>query len=213
MITDHRNGADDPQPDLARPVRLFIPRQQIAGECESERRAEQEHAGHPGQLAGPLIGAPDEHLDQVEQQQNHHGAGAPVVDAADEPAQRCFFLDVFHTLPRSANRGCVAGGQQDAGHDLKHEHEQQQTAKRSSPARSAFDRLKKHPLLQFPPTCARAEEAGLGRRLCLVGWRFAHRDTFSHGNPADGRYTSTASFSFKPVRKSCQRTHRCPSRI
>ncbi len=121
-----------------------------------------------------------------------------------------FLLDIFHALPCRADRRCVTGGQQDAGHDLKDEHEQQQTAERGGPSRSALDWLKQHALSQFPPTRAGTEETRPGKRLCLLLGSIRHCGAF-YCEAFPGRlYSCTVIRSCSPVRKSCQRTHRCP---
>ena len=59
----------------------------------------------------------------------------------------------------------------------------------------------------------RAKESGLGRALRLIVGKLGHENAFSNRNFVGGLYAPTATFSGNPVRKSCQRTQRCPSRI
>jgi hypothetical protein len=80
-VAKGRNCTDDPEADPGRPVGFLVPGEQVTGERQSQSTDQKQHADHPGELARPLVGAPDEDLHEVRQQQDDHGAGAPVVPA------------------------------------------------------------------------------------------------------------------------------------
>lgn len=133
MIAGPGDGTDDAHSHLAGPIGALIPGEEVSGESKAQGRGQQQYAGHPRQLSRPFVGPPDKNLPKVEQEKNHHGAGSPVMDAADKPAEWRLVLNVFHALPRRRNRWGVTGDQQDAGDDLKDEVEQEQASKRGRP--------------------------------------------------------------------------------
>ena len=120
---DDRGGAGDVGADDRRPVGLLVPRQQVAGEGEAEHDEEQARADQPGDLARVAVGAPHEDPQRVQADEQHQQAGRPVVDPADDRAERRL-VDVLDALVGVVRARDVRHRERDAGHDLDHEQEQ-----------------------------------------------------------------------------------------
>ena len=102
----------------------------------AERRAERQRDKdvHKRQLARLLVSPPDEYLHDVEQQQNDHRAGAPVMQRADEGPQRHLFLDELDARPGAVQGRRIVHRQQDPGDHLQHENEKEEAAEGGGPA-------------------------------------------------------------------------------
>ena len=79
---DDRRRAGDVRSNLGRPIRLLIPRQQIAGEPEAQHEEQQHDAEQPVGSRGVLVRAHRENADHVGEGEHHHRRRAPMVDAA-----------------------------------------------------------------------------------------------------------------------------------
>ena len=86
-LPDDRHATGDLGADDGRPEGPLVPGQQVAGEAEADGHGQQADAHQPGDLARVLVGALDEDPRQVEDQEDDHQVGSPVVDAPDEPAE------------------------------------------------------------------------------------------------------------------------------
>ena len=82
-----RHRAGDVGADLGGPVGLLVPGQQVAREPEAEGDEQQHHAGEPVELARRLVGAGEEDAQHVDEHQQHHATGGPLVDGAYPPAE------------------------------------------------------------------------------------------------------------------------------
>ena len=75
----------------------------------------------PRELARKLVGAEEEHLHHVEQDDRDHEVRAPAVQRAQEPAERLLVVEALEAAPRLVGRRHVDERQADAGHDLQDE--------------------------------------------------------------------------------------------
>src|SRR5204862_2752163 len=57
FVTEHRRRTTHVAPDGHRPDRELVPRQQVAREREEQGQDQEEHADHPVELTGRLVGA------------------------------------------------------------------------------------------------------------------------------------------------------------
>ena len=115
----------------------MVPRQQVAGERQSQHDLHQDEAEPEIDLARRTVRAVDHHLHKVERQQHDHRVGHEVVHAAQQPAARHLVLDVVDALPGGLRAGAVRGPQHHAGDDLHEEAEHQRAAPDVAPARAA----------------------------------------------------------------------------
>ncbi|CFO05269.1 Uncharacterised protein [Bordetella pertussis] len=126
---DERDGREQVHDHLGAPVRHLAPGQQIAEEGLAHQTEEDGHAEDPHQLARLAVRAVEQaaqHV-QVDHHEEHRGAGG--VHVAHQPAPRDFAHDVFNRLERAFGIGLVMHDQENAGHDLDHQHQQCQGAK------------------------------------------------------------------------------------
>ena len=79
--------ARDVERDRRRPVRLLIPRQQIAGERKGEDDQQEQHADHPVQLARLLVGPEQHDAQHVDDRRDDDEAGAEEVKTAQHAAE------------------------------------------------------------------------------------------------------------------------------
>ena len=127
----NRREAGDVERDLRGEVCVHVPRQQIAGETEHERNEQQEDADDPLQLARRLIGAPDQHLQQVQEDERDHRRRAPVMHRQEEVRVR-IQVDGARRFPRRRRRRRVEERQEDARDDL-HDHREERGASEDVP--------------------------------------------------------------------------------
>ncbi len=120
--------------DRGRPVRLLVPRQQIAAERERQDHEQQHDARDPGGFARLLVGAEQHHPQHVRHRRDHDEAGAEEVQPAQQPAERQLLRDVAHALVRVVGRRHVEHRQHHAGGQLGAEQEQQDAAGDEPPA-------------------------------------------------------------------------------
>jgi hypothetical protein len=115
---DGGSHAGDAGADGRRPERLLVPGQQVTGEAEAEHQQQQEDAGDPGHFPGELVAAGEDHPQQMQHRQDHHGAGAPMVKASNEPPGGDLGRDELDAVVRVIGGRHVVHRQQDSGHDL-----------------------------------------------------------------------------------------------
>ena len=127
-MPDERDVFRNVRADDRRPVRLQIPRQQIAGEAEAERDEEEHDAGDPGAFARLTIGAGEEARQHVQEHDDHHGGSAPVMNAAQQPAGRHLGHDVIDRLISLVRRRVVIHRQEHAGNEHRAEEHDEQAA-------------------------------------------------------------------------------------
>ena len=129
------------RPDDGRPVRLLVPREEIAREAESEDEEEEREAHEPVQLARLAVRAEDERARHVEDGEDDHRRGAPVVEAAHEPSREEPRLDRLHAFPRVVRRGRVREREREARHELHEEHGERRGPQREEPRSTNGDGL------------------------------------------------------------------------
>ena len=130
---DDRAGAVDVDADDRGPVGALVERQQVAGEGHRHRQDQQHHADHPVELARVLVGAEEEGPAHVEEDQDHHHAGAPLVHPVHELAEEDVVVDVGDRGVGLGRRGRVEHRQEDAGDGLDDEGEEGRRAERVEP--------------------------------------------------------------------------------
>ena len=69
-------------------------------------------------LARVFVGCSDKHTQHVDKDDDHHHRGAPVMDAADQPAEGNAFHDVLDRIVGMIGRRSVINGQEDPGDTL-----------------------------------------------------------------------------------------------
>ena len=75
---------------------------------------QQADADQPGQLARIFEGCGEEYPQQVNKDDDHHQRCAPVMDAADQPAECHAFHNVLHRVVGVVGGGGVIDGEEDA---------------------------------------------------------------------------------------------------
>ena len=140
------------RPDDRRPVRLLVPREEIAREAESEDEEEERDAHEPVQLAGAAVRAEDERARHVEDGEDDHRRGAPVVEASHEPAREEPRLDRLHAFPRVVRRRRVREREREAGDELDEKDDERRGSQREEPRAPDGDGL----VGERPPERARA---------------------------------------------------------
>ena len=84
----------------------------------------------------------DEHAQHVDEDHQHHQTGAPVMDAADQPAEGHIVHDVLDAVVGVIGRGGVIDGQEDARQPLQNKKEQTGRAERVPPVAFRFGAVK-----------------------------------------------------------------------
>ena len=163
---DEGRDGHDVGRDLGGPETFLIPRQQVASEREAEHEKQQHHAKEVVNFARSLVRAVDDHLHQVQHEQDRHGLGRVVMDAAQEPAAPHLALDVVHALPGRLRTGRVGHPEKNPGDDLHHEGEAERAAPHVTPARAARHVFVKRLVEQF--LAARAAVHPIVKRLDFV---------------------------------------------
>lgn len=157
LWTNDRSGSHDFGRDLRRVVALLIPRQQIAGQSESQHDLHQDQAEPEINFSRSLVRPVDHDLHQVQCQQHRHGLSGEVMQSAHQPAVLHVVLDVVHALPSGRCAGAVGRPEKEAGDDLDREGEDQRAAPDVSPACPAGDILVQSFVHQFPEASAIVE--------------------------------------------------------
>jgi len=136
LLSEERRAPRDVDRHGGRPVRLLIPRQQIAGEREAEDEEQQDDAGHPRHLAWLLVRTEHHDAQHVNHCGNDDEARAEEVQAADDAAERQLIGDVADAVVGVLRRGHVVHRQHHAGNQLHAEQEEQDAAGDEPPAGS-----------------------------------------------------------------------------
>ncbi len=118
---DEGDAAEDGGSDAEAPVGVLIEAEDLAGEGHAKSEQEEEDADDPGEFAGELVGAEEEDLHHVDEDDGDHEVGAPAVHGAQEPAEFDVVVEELKAVPGVGRGGCVDEREQDAGHDLEHE--------------------------------------------------------------------------------------------
>ena len=142
---DDRARRGDVHGDDRRPVGALVERQQVAGQAHHQGEDQEHDADHPVQLPGVLVGAEEERSRHVEEDQDDHQRGAPLVEAADELAEEDVVGQVRDRVVGLGRRGHVVHRQEDAGQRLHREDEQRRRAERVEPVRALRDLAEQHP--------------------------------------------------------------------
>ena len=132
--THNRRAGGKLRRDHRAPVGPVIPGEEVSGEAVGQREQQQRNSRYPGGFTRLLIGAVEECLGHMQHHHHDHHAGAPVVQAAHEPAARDFRQDVAQAVVRIAGGRRVIEGQQRASEGLHQKQEQRHTAENLVPA-------------------------------------------------------------------------------
>ena len=130
---DDRHHLTDPGTHHRCPIGPLVPWQQIAGESEGERDQQQCDTGDPGDFSRILVGAIHDDPDHVQDRQQHHGARPPVMQTADQPAEREVVGDVGDTGVGLSRLGDVVDGEEDSRDELNRDGEEGRAAERVGP--------------------------------------------------------------------------------
>ena len=140
-----RAGGGDVVGDDRGPVGALVEGQQVAGQAHHQGEDQQHHADHPVELARVLVGAEEEGPPHVEEDQDDHHRGAPLVHPADELAEEDVVGQVGDRPVGLGRRGRVVHRQEDAGDRLDDEGEQGRRAERVEPVGPLRHLAEEHP--------------------------------------------------------------------
>ena len=76
---DERGTAGDGGSDAESPVSVLIEAQDLSAEGHAQSHQQKKNADDPGELPGKLVGAEEEHLHHVNEDDRHHEVRAPTV--------------------------------------------------------------------------------------------------------------------------------------
>src|SRR6185312_5257995 len=124
------------------PVADLIPRQQIAGETEQQRRQEERHADDPVELTRWLVGAVIEDAHHVQRHRHHHQVSRPAVHVAHELAEDDGAVDLLNIRVGDTLLRHEVEHQEDARDGQHQEQEERETTE--TPGVGDFHRLAAH---------------------------------------------------------------------
>ena len=191
-VSDARRARRDRGADPEPPVGVLIPAEDLTREGHAERAEKQEDADDPRELARVFVGAPEKDLDHVQRHDRDHRVGAPEMDRAQEPTERCLVVEIEQALIGAFGRGHVDESQADARRDLQHEERERRAAEDVPPARRAAW----HRVIE-----GRRDRAAQARSFLQPGER-----------RTDGPATVRAHTGLERVGSCPPRTQRAPSR-
>ncbi len=141
-VADEGNRACDLRADRGRPVGRLVPGEQVAREAHANGRQQKTDADQPGQLARIFVGGGHKHPQHMDEDDDHHQRCAPVMDAADQPAEGNAFHDVLDGVVGMIGGGSVINGQENPGHPLQNKKEQTRRAECVPPVALGFGAVK-----------------------------------------------------------------------
>ena len=95
---------------------------------------QQKNADDPGELARKFVGAEEEYLRHVDENDGDHEVRSPAVQRTQKPAERNLMVQNVEAVPRLARGGNVDQRQKNAGEDLQKEQRESSAAKDVPPA-------------------------------------------------------------------------------
>ena len=135
--SDERGDRGDVRGDPRGPEALLVPGQQVTGQRERQHQHQQDDARPEVEFPRGLVGAVDDHLHQVQDEQHGHRVRGVMMEPAQEPAAPHLMLDEVDALPRGLRTRAVRQPEEAAGDHLDHEAERQRAAPDVAPARAA----------------------------------------------------------------------------
>jgi hypothetical protein len=138
---DQGHGPGDAGLDQPGPVTLLIPGQAEAGDGKAHHQQQHHQPDDPVQLPRRPVGAPHQHLHQVQHRHHDQRRGPEAVHAAHEPACRQLVLDEGHRRPGGLHRRGVIERQEHAGDHLQQHQERGHGSEGVEPGGAAGDRL------------------------------------------------------------------------
>ena len=154
---DDRSNGHDVRGDFCGPVTFLVPGQQVAGEREGQHEQQEAEAEPEVDFARGFVGPVDDHLHQVQDEQDVHHRGSEVVNAAQQPAASHLVLDVINAFPCRLRTRAVGHPEKKPGDELDGEAKDQRAAPDVTPARAARDVFVKRILDDAPITSAAIE--------------------------------------------------------
>ena len=125
---DSRDRAEQVHDHLRAPERHVAPGQHVAHERLGHQRQVHEHAHQPQQLARRLVRPVQESPEHVQVDDDEERRCAGRVQIADQPAPIHFPHDEFDRIESGELPGLVEHGEEDAGEQLHHQHQQGERA-------------------------------------------------------------------------------------
>ena len=105
LAADPRDAAHDGGADAEAPVGVLIEAQDLAGEGHAEGEEEKEDADDPGELAREFVGAEEEDLHHVDEDDGDHEVRAPAVQGAKKPAEGDLVVEECRLVQASLAEG------------------------------------------------------------------------------------------------------------
>ena len=127
--TNKRNGGKQVHDHLCTPITHLAPWQQITHECLGHQAQENCTAKNPDQLTWLAIAAVHQPAKHVQVDNDKECRCACRMHVANQPAPRHIPHDVLDRGKSLRSIGLVMHHQEDAGHDLDHQHQHGQRAK------------------------------------------------------------------------------------
>ncbi len=125
---DQRHGAEQIDDHLRPPERHVAPGQHVAHEGLGHERQVHQHADQPQQLARRPVGAVQQRPEHVQVDDDEEERGAGGVQVAQQPPPRHLAHDELHRVEGGRLARLVEHGEEDAGDQLQHQHQQRQRA-------------------------------------------------------------------------------------
>src|SRR5688572_13985858 len=91
--TNHGSDPSKIRGDLCCPKTLLIPREQVARQRQCEHQHEQRETEPEVDFTGSLVSAINDYLHEMQCQEDGHGMGGEVVQAAQQPTAAHLVLD------------------------------------------------------------------------------------------------------------------------
>ena len=96
---DDGNSAHNRGANAQSPIGVLIESQHLACKGHAERHQQKHDAEHPRQLTRILVGAEQEDLHHVDQDDGHHEIRAPAVQGSNEPSQGDVVIEDLQAVP------------------------------------------------------------------------------------------------------------------
>ncbi len=125
---DDGNRVKEVHDHLRAPVRHLAPGEQVAEEGLGHQAQENQHAEDPQKLARLSVRTVEHRAEHVQVDADEEERGAGRVHVANPPAPGHLAHDVLDRGERLARVGLVIHGEEDAGDDLDHQHEERERA-------------------------------------------------------------------------------------
>ena len=130
----HGNAAHNRCSDAQSPIGVLVESHHLSRKAHAERHQQKEDAEHPRQLARIFVGAEEEDLSHVDQDNGDHEVRAPAMQGSNEPPERDVVIENLQAVPGLSRGGHVDQRKQNSGDDLKQENGERGAAEDVKPA-------------------------------------------------------------------------------